>query len=613
MCGISGIITTNGDMDGFALISRIVESQTPRGPDAKGVRSYRSDTFRLELGHNRLSIIDLSEKANQPMRDAEGDLHIVFNGEIYNYLELRAELETSGVRFVTKSDTEVILEAYSRWGIEAFERFIGMFAIALYNAAIGELLLIRDRFGVKPLYYWADASTLVFASTPTVIAAWAGLTPNLDYVARGIRYKYYDDDTDISPYYGLNALEPSHLLRIRVVEGTVITSKHRYYDFHARVAAVSDDIAGASEISLEQRVLDLLRSACRMRQRSDVPLGLSVSGGVDSATIAAILYESLNGITGYSYSHPEAPGSEGPLVAELAKHTRMQPRYVWLTRGQEIIDLFWRTLKAQDAPFPHVSIMAQHAVFQAAHRDGMKVLLGGQGGDEAFMGYRKYYLFYALSILRGGKITLLPQFVADILPLIPAIAKRVGVFFPERRRYMRVKEGMGTRLILPIPKTYKHMGLKGVDTSERQILDVTRFSLPSLLRYEDRNSMGNSVESRLPFLDQRVMEFGVALSERIKLRNGFGKWILRKSMIDKIPEKIRLNRDKRGFDVSQEQWIDMGLGHALRDALNERKAVVAQWLPKGASVNNLFSDVILGRHPQAFKEAVSLIWLVSRV
>lgn len=613
MCGIAGALTTRQHLDVHGLVERIVESQIARGPDAQIVSSYRANDFRLALGHDRLSIIDLSAEANQPMTNVSGNLHIVFNGEIYNYLEIRAELQAKGVQFITQSDTEVILEAYRNWGTATFDRFIGMFAIAIFDSTIGELVLVRDRFGVKPLYYWAESHTIAFASTPTVIAAWARLEPNIEYLSRGIQYKYYEDDTDISPYCGVKALEPAHFARITVSNGLVTTTKKMYYDLRSRVDVVQTMIAGANEERLEATLMDTLRSACLLRQRSDVPVGLSVSGGMDSSAIASILSETLNGVIGYSFSHPDDKYSEGPLVADLAKGTGIQPRYVWPTEGAEINKLFWRTLKAQDSPFPHSSVMAQHAVFQAARADGIKVLLGGQGGDEAFMGYRKFFLFYALSIARNPRISSLTHFIGAVLPLVPAIARRAGVFLPERRRYAGTGTGMGTRLLLPPLSNVAHMGLpKGLGTAERQILDVTRFSLPTLLRYEDRNSMGNSVESRLPFLDHRVIEFGVALSERMKLRNGFGKWILRKAMVSKVPDSIRLNRDKRGFDVNQKRWIALGLGQELRNALLERRVSISRWLPKGDGIDALFSDELLSGHPQAFKEAVSLIWLGDR-
>lgn len=610
MCGIAGLMTLRDRPGDTALIDRILDSQVSRGPDARATARYATPHCRVQLGHNRLSIIDLSVEANQPMASSAGDLHIIFNGEIYNYIELRAQLESHGSRFRTRSDTEVILEAYRTWGCQAFERFIGMFAIAMFDSAAGELVLVRDRFGVKPLYVWSAAGALAFASTPTVLAAWAGLKPDLDYVVRGISFKFYEDDSSATQYQGLSALEPGHWLKAAYADGQLQLTKRKFYDLQERALSVRAEIEPLDEGALQERLIELLRSACTLRLRSDVQVGLSVSGGVDSSSVAALMAEAGSHSIGYTFAHPDFADSEGPLVAQLAQHVKFRPRYVWPEQPQQIDDLFWRTLHAQDAPFPHVSIMAQHAVFQTARAEGTIVLLGGQGGDEAFMGYRKFFLFYAMSILRGRRLTMLPQLLATILPVLPAVLERAGVFLSERRRYAS-DSGMETRLRLP--RVQSQMGLpRGRDAIQRQVLDVTRFSLPTLLRYEDRNSMGNSIESRLPFLDQRVVEFGIALPERMKLRHGFGKWLLRSSMAGRIPESIRFSRDKRGFDVNQQRWIEHGLGRTIRSALLERRAKIREWLPADADIDTMFSDRELGGRTQAFKEAVSLIWLAER-
>jgi asparagine synthase (glutamine-hydrolysing) len=613
MCGIAGALSTRPNADLRPLVGRIVEHQRPRGPDAQSTIGIPGDDLEVVLGHDRLSIIDLSVDANQPMSNDPGDLRVVFNGEIYNFVELRDELVALGAKFRTRSDTEVILAAYREWGSDAFARFVGMFAIALYDSLTQELVLVRDRFGVKPLYYWHDRTRLVFASTPTVIAEWAQLPPNIDYVARGIRLKYYEDDSDMAPYAGVQSLESSHVLHVRrSVHGDLHLAKTRYYDVAAMARATAERLEDLAPSELEPRLLELLRSACLLRQRCDVPLGLSVSGGVDSSAIAALLSETTNGIIGYSFSHPDDPSSEGPLVAELARASKLIPRYVTVNGRDEIIELFWRTLRAQDAPFPHVTVMAQHAVFRAARADGTVVLLGGQGGDEAFMGYRKFFLFYAQSVARERRVADVPHVLGALLPLVPPVLKRAGLFLSERKRYSS-GEGMGSRLRLPANGTDGGMGLAGRDgLFERQVLDITRFSLPTLLRYEDRNSMGSSIESRLPFMDQRIVEFGLALSPRYKIGNGFGKLILRRALRGKVPDSILRNRDKRGFDVDQRAWLAAGLADELRFALRQRQSAIDDFLPAGESVATLFSDQRFDRDPQAFKEAVSLIWLGDR-
>nr|WP_245863797.1 asparagine synthase (glutamine-hydrolyzing) [Caulobacter mirabilis] len=594
----------------MSLVQAIAEAQTARGPDALVVERFQAGDAEVVLGHNRLSIIDLSVEANQPMNDASGRFTIVFNGEIYNYLELRKQLEADGVQFHTASDTEVLIEAYRAWGKAALEKFYGMFAFALLDRLEGELLLVRDRFGVKPLYYWTDGATLAFASTTGTIARWAGLEPNLAYVARGLRFKYYEDETDISPHKGLKALEGGTWLAVKLRGDRLALEQGRYYDVADRVQAERAKIEGLSFQELEARLLSLLDDASSIRLRADVPVGVSLSGGVDSTTIAAITARKHPRIVGYSFAHPDVPESEGPLVKELVDATGVQPRYVWPTAPAEIEDLFWRTYRAQEAPFPHASMMAQNAVFRAARQDGVKVLLGGQAGDEAFMGYRKFYLFYAQSILRQKRWGEGPHLALAMAPFALAIAKRAGVFWSERARYAQGGTGMASRLRLPAEVEASGAGMSAGQTPlDRQVLDITRYSLPSLLRYEDRNSLSNSVESRLPFIDHRVVEFGLALQERHKLANGFGKWILRSAIKDLVPDSIRLNRDKRGFDVNQARWIEGGLGRVLREALTERRKQIVDYLPSDANLEALFSDAALISDPQAFKEAVSLIWL----
>lgn len=612
MCGISGAISTDPTPDLDGLVRRIAHSQTARGPDALAISSFVLRDLRGSLGHNRLSIIDLSRDADQPMSTADNRYTIVFNGEIYNYIEIREELESVNVSFRTVSDTEVLLEAYKRWGNDAFSRFLGMFAVAILDRQTGSLLLARDRFGVKPLYYWSNGRTLVFASTARVIAQWAGLAPNLHYLARGLRYKYYEDDTDISPYEGLRALEAGSILHVVPNNGVLRLDRTQYYRLEERVLEAQARQGGMSLDDLESSLLELMQSACRLRLRADVPVGVSLSGGVDSTVVAALAAKHHPKLLGYSFAHPSDAESEADLVSDMTRHAAIEPRWVWPNTKEDIESLFWSTLHAQQAPFPHASMMAQFAVFRAARTDGVKVLLGGQAGDEAFMGYRKFYLFYAQSVLRQGRLSELAHLTTSMAPFAIAVLRRAGLFWSERARYREGSTGMQSRLRLPAPSRDDGQSMRRNQTpTDRQALDITRYSLPSLLRYEDRNSLGNSVESRLPFVDHRVIEFGVALPERFKLSNGFGKWILRSAAKDLIPASIRLNRDKRGFDVNQSRWIYGGLGQTLRDALNARLQKLEDVLPTGAKIKTMFSDSELSDNSQAFKEAVSMIWLAD--
>lgn len=608
MCGISGAIALDGEFDGAGVVRNIVVSQHRRGPDANGVEQFDEGVARLWLGHNRLSIIDLSSHANQPLKSSDGRFVIVYNGEIYNYLELREELIALGHSFATQSDSEVLIEAFRAWGVDAINRFYGMFAFALLDRLSKTLTLVRDRFGVKPLYFRLEPKRFVFASTPTVIAQHFGLTPSEDYVARGLRFKYFEDETSAAPYSGLLSLQPGHYLTVPLGNQSLSGEPVRYYNLAERALVAQDRLRNVNADAADSELMSLLLSATQLRLRSDVTVGISVSGGVDSSIVAAIASGIAPSIKGYSFSHPDAPESEGPLVAELARVVPMQP--VYIDDNLNSSDLFWRTLEAQGAPFPHASIMAQHAVFAAARADGATVMLGGQGGDEAFMGYRKYFLFHLQSILRHRRLHQLPGMLAMAGPLLPAIAMRAGVFWRERGRYNNNPQGLGPRIAIGSSQAGISPSLgRQATVTDRQILDVTRYSLPSLLRYEDRNSMGNSIESRLPFMDHRILEFGMGLPIHHKLNNGFGKYVLRRAARGRVPASILENRDKRGFDVNQPRWLQSGLADTLRSALHEHRSIVGQFLKAGQGIDNLFSDQAFAEDNRAFAEAVSLIWL----
>ena len=612
MCGIAGGVDASAQIDLTALVSAIVSAQHRRGPDASHVQSFGSPSHQAVFGHNRLSIIALGKDADQPMADCSGRYVITYNGEIYNYLELRAELVALGHSFRTSSDTEVILEAFSEWGVNAFERFIGMFALAIYDLTSGALVLARDRFGKKPLFYHATPQSIVFASSTQVIARHAQLQPNLEYVARGIALKYYEDDGETSPFEGLCALPAGCYLTVKTRGGVVELSHGRYYDAAAAVACESDRLAGLSENQLLEELATLLKSAVGLRLGSDVPVGISLSGGVDSSILAAICAQSGAALTAYSFSNPSDATSEGPLVQQVAAMTGTPVRYVWPQSADAIQELFWKTLAAQGAPIPHVSMLAQFAVFEAARIDGIKVLLGGQGGDESFMGYRKFYLFRLQDIVRRRAFAELPAFAAACAWLAPSIAKRAALFWAERKRYAGGDAVMETSLTLPSLKNSSSPAMAADESvRSRQILDITRYSLPTLLRYEDRNSMANSVESRLPLCDHRLVAFGVALPETMKLRKGYGKYLLREAAKGLIPESVRTLRDKRGFDVRQESWVATGLGQGLRQALRDRRSGLQPYLQKGTDLDEAFSDARLTSGPQPFKEAVSLLWLAD--
>jgi asparagine synthase (glutamine-hydrolysing) len=357
------------------------------------------------------------------MWDSARQWCLVYNGEIYNYIEIRRDLEARGHRFRTKGDAEVLLEAFRAWGPAAVERFNGMFAFAIWNQETSELWLFRDRFGVKPLFYHCDGQRLLFASTCRAMARHLKLDANLEYVSRGLSYWVYEDDSEISPYSGIQSLPPGRSLHVRMRDGRIATRIHRYYDLASRVPSLAGTLADEPIDRLLDRLRDLLASAVELRLRADVPVAISLSGGLDSSTISALLAERHAKPIGFTYGHPAVRKSEGPLVDALCRQAGIGPVYVW-PDGETVVRAFWDTLEAQDAPFPGLSIVAQNLVYQAAKARGIRVLVGGQGGDEAFMGYRKFQLFRLWRLLRARDLF---QALAFSLSLLPALIAGVRI------------------------------------------------------------------------------------------------------------------------------------------------------------------------------------------
>jgi asparagine synthase (glutamine-hydrolysing) len=613
MCGISGCVLKIGDRTPPTGLIAVVESQSSRGPDSTGYLSRSlGDGRSLWFAHNRLSIIDLSADANQPMVSQDGRYSLVFNGAIYNYVELREELAASGFDFRTVSDTEVLLAALIVWGEAGLARLYGMFTLAFHDRETNRLILARDRFGVKPLYYRQNGDDIWFASTAAAIARNERCDPDLEYVGRGIRLKYYEDETGIAPYLGIAAMPPGHYAAIDLSAHETLVPRP-YYDLDAAWRAERPRLDSLPVGDLRTELFERLRHATMIRLRADVPIGISLSSGVDSTTVAALCAEAGVLPLGFCFGDPDDDASEAPGVRRFAAQLGQKVRFIPQKTGADAQRLFWRTLRAQGAPFPHTSQIAQYAVFEDARAHGIKVMLGGQGGDEAFMGYRKFFLFQVRHMLRTRDWAAAPSAASNILQILPAVASRAPLFWRERGRYSAEgTDGLGSGLTLPSLTASVSPGTGlGSDPAIRQALDVTRYSLPSLLRYEDRNSMGNSIESRLPFLDHRVIEFGIALPIAHKLRGGMGKYLLRDALRGKVPDWILFNRDKRGFDTRHADWIASGIGDAIRKGLCIHKEAAAAYLPADAAINSYFSDRELTAVASRFAEATTLLWLLD--
>jgi asparagine synthase (glutamine-hydrolysing) len=609
MCGIAGSFSSRPSRALEAIVQAITRSQVPRGPDHQAVLEVRRPRSCAVLGHTRLSIIDLSPAGNQPMWDRRRRLCIVFNGEIYNYVELRSELLAAGHEFHTGSDTEVILEAFREWNTSAFPRLNGMFAFALFDADAERLYLVRDRFGVKPLvYHCTNQQELIFASTASVIAERCGLGIDAYYLAQGAQFDVYEDRTGKTQYKDVSSVPVGSYLEFSTRDDRLAVDTRCYYSLEDRVLSTAEEIAGIADAQVLERLDDVLRSAVRLRLRADVPIGVSLSGGLDSSTVAALLIGEGAVAHGVSFSAPNTPASEGSAVADVARFLGIEVSYIWPTT-EDMARALWQTIVAQDAPFPNLSVVAQYAVFQTARAKGLKVMLGGQGGDEVFMGYRKYQFFELQSLLRARNPL---NVVLHLLPLIltaAAEARTIDRYWQQRHRYWgnQVKSRIG------LPAASLSLGFRpDLPLWRRQLADVRSLSLPTLLRYEDRNSMGNSVESRLPFLDYRVVELGLAIRDGLKLRSGYGKYAIRQIMQHKLPAAVSAARTKSGFDVAHAMWIRQGLGTVIREHLRRREQDWPEWLGVPNDPATLFPDRDLAVKPSVFAQAITLLWIGTK-
>lgn len=609
MCGISGIFSEHIQPNQEKLLEDIVKSQFSRGPDHQAITKITAKNCELLLGHNRLSIIDLSASAHQPMWDDTRRFCIVYNGEIYNYLELRDELRHLGLTFNTHSDTEVILKAFTYWGIDALSKFDGPFAFALWDNLHHKLWLCRDRFGVRPLYYTQINNVLYFASTSNTLAKSLNLAPNFDYLARGIHFLVYENGSAHCAYNNLHALQSGHYLSANFNEtGRLQTSVSSYYNLKANVIALMDSYQGVSTNRLLELTQQKLERAVRIRLRSDVPLAISLSGGLDSTTVAALTAEKHEDTIGFSVGDPKNAKTEGPVIANSARFLDLNIHYVW-PKPQEMADALVKTLKAQDAPFASPSIIAQYLLYQHVKANHIKVLLGGQGGDEAFMGYKKFLLFYLQDHLQNKNYLASAKYLFTMIPMLFAeVGGGLAAYWRHRHRYLHAKKTAHSIIELPADiQMNLHKGRE--DLWHRQMHDITQFSLPTLLRYEDRNGMAHSVESRLPFLDHHLVELGLALPAQLKVRSGYGKWPIRAVMKSKIPESVRMARYKRGFDLPLKALLNAGFGNMLRMLLHDQH--VKPFLTQSHSIQQLFSDQALLEHQSRITEAFTLLWLTK--
>jgi asparagine synthase (glutamine-hydrolysing) len=607
MCGLSALFDARGaDLEpAIRAMNGVVRH---RGPDDEGFAFFAEGASRVALGHRRLSIVDLSAAGHQPMYSADRGLGIIYNGEVYNWIELRAELEKEGARFTTRSDTEVLLEAYRHWGERCLDRFNGMFAFILVDWPRRRIFAARDRFGVKPLYYWlSPRGQLAFASEIKQFGVLEGWRPVLngqrayDFVNWGLF-----DHTAETLFRDVRQLRGGEYVSASLEELGKGVEPRRWYRLAPR----------PTESDAVRAYRELLEDSVRLRLRADVPVGSCLSGGLDSSSIVCVANLALRSAGAQSVQRTFSARSsdprfdEGRFIDAVLQHTGVPNAQVDPPAARlfdELPELTWH----QDEPFGSTSIYAQSEVFKLAAENGVKVMLDGQGADEQLAGYPSFHAARFGNLARGLHLaTLLGEMraVSRRLPRRQVAAYAVSSLLPEALRQVLRRIGnrastqnpcldmakLGARAMDP----FLAHGANAASVEALSISQLLYTSLPMLLHWEDRDSMQHSIEARVPFLDYRLVELTLGLAEEEKLSGGVTKRVLREAMRGVLPEEVRARTDKIGFATAEEQWLRREHADAFRAAM-QQAVEASQGILRPAALEHL-EEIIAGQRPFSY-------------
>jgi asparagine synthase (glutamine-hydrolysing) len=591
MCAIAGAFGGN-DQSAGRTVADMLKLVTHRGPDGHGVVHFRQDQLEFDqssstewgaLGHNRLSIIDLSDHASQPMTSSCGKYCLVFNGEIYNYLELRKDLEEEGCLFRTESDSEVLLQGLILWGKSYLNRLRGMFAFAFTDIPNRRTLLARDHLGIKPLYLLHHRGILYFSSEIkqfSVVDNFRFL-PNYEIISQFLIWGISDNSNETF-FSNVEVLPAGHMATIDV-RSSVKLNIEKWWQPEALT------YRGTFEDAVDD-FRTLFRESLSLHMRADVGLGACLSGGLDSSAIVSGLsgffgsdIERIKTFTASSENHNL---DEKAYALAVARHANADP-FVVTPNSRELWDVLPRITWHQDEPIGSTSIFAQWKVFELASQNGVKVVLDGQGADELLAGYDSFinsFLYEQVrnlnfqkalqnyKIFEQSKRTSLSQFAsASMSHVLPsALMSMVGRVLRSDSYKSHGWLGAGVYEHLDNANPF-HQGHVGQSVSTLTDDMLFRSSLPKLLRYEDRNSMAHSIESRVPFCDPKLVMFLKSLPSEYLIRDGNTKAVMRNAMKDFIPSSVMNRKDKIGFEMSQKEWMSsstvniheiLKLGHA---------------------------------------------------
>ncbi len=573
MCGIAGIYNVNENWIDAHRLKKMCDIQKYRGPDDEGYYFNTDNGNRfferppesgvkasIGLGHRRLSIIDLTRAGRQPMSNESGSIWLIYNGELYNYREIKNDLSSLGHKFQSSADSEVIIHAYEEWGSDCLRRFNGMWAFAIWDERYEELFLARDRFGIKPFYYFVDDKEFIFASEIKAIlsARPDENIPNIPYAARFIAYGIMDDK-DETFFRNIKALPPGHFMTVSK-NGVKI---EKYWELSQD--SLPNMYAGEHSLNdLDEQFLYLLEDSVKVRLMSDAPLGFSLSGGLDSSSITMLASKYLSDFPTFTAAFDDKSCDESRYASEVAQKCKAQ-QYFARPGSSEFMDFLLKMVWHLDEPCAAYGTFPQWNVMREASGH-VKVLLDGQGGDEILGGYHHFFPHYLTASLEDQNLdqTAFNKRLKSVKDMHGRLAAKPYEAESDEKVKYRSDILAGD---IKADLTFRSNGFKGPFANHLDnvmFFSLTRDVLPGLLHYQDRISMAFSIESRVPFLDYRLVEFCYALPYSEKISGPVTKSILRDSMKGILPEKIRARKDKQGYPVPLGKWIRCELQDAVK-------------------------------------------------
>jgi len=617
MCGIAGFLAFGEIHPGEELLRAMGGAMVHRGPDASGI--HLSPDGRAGLSHRRLSILDLTETGSQPMASADGSMILSYNGEVYNFREIREELETKGHRFRGGSDTEVILAACREWGIrEAVPRFIGMFAFALWDERAGRLHLVRDRLGIKPLFLARAPGLVLFASELKALMACPSFSREVDRAALQYYLEFQYVPAPHSIFRGARKVLPGHIVTI-AADGN--ETDQVYWDLFDHWK--TGDAPPRAEGEYLEELSSLLASSIRYRMISDVPLGAFLSGGVDSSLTVALMQEAASGpVRTFSIGFLEKRYDESGYAREVARHLGTDHREKMCTPA-EALALVRMIPEAYDEPFADSSAIPTMLVSEFT-RQHVTVSLSGDGGDELFCGYPRYDWVRQGAVVQG-----IPGFLrrplASLLARIPIHKVQrgaesilyddpaqmyfhtVGIF--ERRRLEEILPQVVDDSGLSYFRTFRDPRAGGI-VERAMATDIRTYLVDDILGKVDRASMAYSLEARVPLLDHRIVEFAASLPMDLKVRGGNTKYLLRKILYRHVPKEL-IDRPKMGFGIPLNRWLRNELRPLLDEYLNGDRMRREGFLrPEG--VDQVVREHLSGRRNHQYRLWALLIFAMWR-